>query len=365
VSKSRLIVIGPLPPPVHGVAVSTSLVLASPRLRQRFAVEHVDTSDHRVERNTGRWDLENVLLGLGALSRLARQLSAPRGVVYVPLSQNTAAFLRDSLFIWAAHLRGWKIAGHLRGSDFRTFFEQSPRPLQRWMRWTLRLLDSVAVMGETLRWVFDGLVPVDRIAVVPNGTPTPDAADIESDPNHVLFLSNLRRRKGVKEAVEAALLVRARRPLTRFTFAGDWESAELEESIRACTASENGGIVFRPPIHGGEKDALLASASVFLFPPVEPEGHPRVVIEALAAGLPIVTTDRGAIRETVVDGESGFVLDEPEPGVLADRILELLSDAGLRARMSHAARCRYSAEFTQKRADERLADWLSSVVSSA
>ena len=73
---------------------------------------------------------------------------------------------------------------------------------------------------------------------------------------------------------------------------------------------------------------------MLLFPPVEPEGHPRVVLEALAAGLPVITTDRGAIAETVVEGESGFVLDHPVPDELAARVLRLLRDPELRDRMS-------------------------------
>ncbi len=356
--RRRLIVVGPLPPPLHGVAVSTSLVLGSSRLRECFDVEHVDTSDHRPRDNVGRWDLENIRLGLRALARLCRRLAGDRGVVYVPLSQNAAAFLRDSLFIWSAHLGGWKVAAHLRGSDFQAFHRQSSRPLRMWMRSTLRRIDSVAVMGSTLRWVFDGLVPAERIVVVPNGTPEPGPTTASVDPDHVLFLSNLRRRKGVVEAVEAALLVRSKRPSTRFTFVGDWEDVELEKRLRARTASQNGAIVFRPSVQGREKDELLASAAVFLFPPVEPEGHPRVVLEALAAGLPVVTTDRGAIRETVVDGESGFVLDEPLPALLADRIITLLEDEGLRHRFSTGASRRYRDSFTQDQSDRTFADWL-------
>jgi glycosyltransferase involved in cell wall biosynthesis len=357
-SKPRLIVVGPLPPPLHGVAVSTSLVLGSSPVRECFDVEHLDTSDHRPRSNVGRWDLENIWLGVRALADLCRRLNGSRGVVYVPISQNAAAFLRDSLFIWTAHLRGWKVAAHLRGSDFQTFYRRSSRPLQKWLGWTLRRIDSVAVMGSTLRWVFDGLLPAERIAVVPNGTPEPRPSKTSADPDHVLFLSNLRQRKGVEEAVEAALLVRSQRPSTRFTFAGEWEDVELEERLRARTASENGGIMFRSAVRGREKDELLASAAVFLFPPVQPEGHPRVVLEALAAGVPIVTTDRGAIRETVVDGESGFVLDEPQPALLAERVIALLEDDGLRREFSEAAHRRYRERFTQEHADKVLADWL-------
>jgi glycosyltransferase involved in cell wall biosynthesis len=238
------------------------------------------------------------------------------------------------------------------------FFDRSPRLLRLWVSWTLGRLDSVAVMGDALRWIFRGLVPKERIVVIPNGTPEPARVSVATDPDHVLFLSNLRRRKGIEEAIDAALAVQAQRPSTRFTFAGEWESRQLEEAIRARAASGNGGIVFRPSVHGTDKAELLASASVFLFPPVEPEGHPRVVIEALAAGLPIVTTDRGAIRETVEDGASGFVLPDATPDAIARCVLTLLDDPPLRQRFAARARSCYEARFTQERADRHLADWL-------
>jgi glycosyltransferase involved in cell wall biosynthesis len=352
-----LIVVGPLPPPAHGVTVSTSLVLANAVLRRHFDVEHVDTSDHRTAHNTGSWDIRNVWLGARALAALTRRLGGSSGLVYIPLSQNAPAFLRDSLFINVAHARGWKVACHLRGSDFRSFLSGCPRLLQRWIQHTLSHADSVAVMGPSLRWVFEGIVPSDRIAVVGNGTPEPEIlADGASD--HVLFLSNLRRRKGVVEALEAACIVVEQRPSTRFTFVGEWEDDDLERTLRARAASLEGMVEFQASVFGIEKERLIASASVLLFPPVEREGHPRVVLEALAAGVPVVTTDRGAISETVVDGQSGFVLSEPEPRLLADHVLRLLDDEALRAQFGQAARATYLERFTQDRADRELTDWL-------
>ena len=161
----------------------------------------------------------------------ARELRGRPGVVYLPLSQSTPGVLRDSMFVFAASMRGWKIAAHLRGSEFREYYCHAHPAQQWWIRAMLARLDSVAVMGESLKAVFDGLVSSERIAVVPNGTPEfePEHA-VQRDPEHVLFLSNLRRRKGVIEAVEAALRVLADRPSARFTFAGDWEDSELEMS---------------------------------------------------------------------------------------------------------------------------------------
>ena len=357
-TRRRLIVVGPLPPPAHGVTISTSLVLQNPVLRERFDVEHLDTSDHRAGRNVGTWDRQNVWLGVSAVVTLARRLRGGRGIVYLPLSQSTPGFVRDSLLIRVAHRRAGESPAICGAVTFASFYARSNRPSRRWIRRTMSRLDAVAVMGKSLRWVLEGLVPLERITAVPNGTPEPAAVDATRDPERVLFLSNLRRRKGVVQAIDAALLVLQQRPSARFTFAGEWESRELESELRARTAAARSSIEIRPPVHGPEKDALLASSSVLLFPPVEPEGHPRVVLEALASGLPVVTTDRGAILETVIDGQSGFVLDEPDSAELAERIATLLDDGQLRARMGRAARDRYLERYTQDVADHALADWL-------
>ncbi|MDP9270177.1 MAG: glycosyltransferase family 4 protein, partial [Chloroflexota bacterium] len=129
-------------------------------------------------------------------------------------------------------------------------------------------------------------------------------------------------------------------------------------------AQAPGQIELRGGVTGREKRDLLLSAGFFVFPPSEPEGHPRVVLEAIAAGLPVIATDRGAIAETVVDGESGFILPRPDPADLADRILRLHDDAELRQAMSKAARTRYLERFTQETSDRALAEWLGSLATS-
>jgi glycosyltransferase involved in cell wall biosynthesis len=164
----------------------------------------------------------------------------------------------------------------------------------------------------------------------------------------------------VEESLEAARLVLEKEPSTDFLFVGSPRDQAFEREMRE-RAAEFDQIRFLPAVDLEEKERLLASASILLFPPVEPEGHPRVVLEALAAGLPVVTTDRGAIAETVIDGECGFVLEDPVPDQLAARLLTLIRDDDLRKRMSEAARLRYRERFTQQQADDRLADWLAGV----
>jgi glycosyltransferase involved in cell wall biosynthesis len=358
--RRRLIVMGPVPPPTHGVAISTLLALANPLLSERFDVEHIDTTDRRSLSNIGAWDVTNVLLGLRNLCTLIKRLRGRKGTVYLPVSQNLGGFLRDSLFIHAAAIGKWKVALHLRGGVFREFYEASNPVLRWWIRSTLRRVSTVAVVGDRLKPIFDGLLPPDRIAVVPNGTPDVSLNNGSRDPNRVLYLSNLVRDKGVMEAVEAALIVVRRNPTAEVFFAGDWDDDAVEQKARESIRSSEDRIQFFPPVSGEEKETLLQSCSVLLFPPRAEEGHPRVVLEAICRGIPLVTTDRGAINETVTDGESAFILADPDPEQLADRIIRLLDDGELREQMGKAARARYERDYTQEMADRRLADWLSS-----
>lgn len=354
----RLLVIGAVPPPHHGVTISTSLVLANPALGREFRMEHVDISDRRDLSNIGRLDVMNVVLALRSAWTLAGKLRGPRGVVYLPLSQGTLAVLRDSIYIRLAAARGWRVAIHLRGGEFRTFYEGQGRLMRWWIDGTLARVASVGVMGACLRWLFEGLVPPERIAVVVNGTPDLDVDTACREQETGLFLGNLFRRKGVVEALEAALLVLRERPAARFIFAGEWESADLERQLRLRAREAGDRIEFAGIVSGSGKLDVLSRAGYLLFPPVGPEGHPRVVLEALAAGLPVIATDRGAICETVVDGESGYVLDEPVPALLADRMLTLLREPGRQERMGRAARERHHSHFRQEIADRQLAEWL-------
>jgi glycosyltransferase involved in cell wall biosynthesis len=361
-TRHPLIVVGPLPPPIHGVTISTSLVLQNPHLRSEFRVAHLDTSDRRGLENLGTWDPTNIWIALKNILRLARLLRTSEGLLYLPLSQNRPAFLRDAAFIHLANLRGWKVAVHLRGGEFDRFYTDCGPCFRLLIRTTLRRIASIAVLGSGLRSMFDGLVEEARLRVVTNGTPDLNLTPEVRRADHVLFMANLLRRKGVVEAVEAALIVVARHPSARFVFAGTWEDEDLRRQLQAEAATAGGRIEFVATATGPEKERLLAEAGIFVFTPREPEGHPRVVLEAMSAGLPVITTDRGALKETVVDGQTGFVLEDPTPQGIAASILHLLERPEERFSMGVLAKARHDLHFTQERADIALASWLGDVI---
>jgi glycosyltransferase involved in cell wall biosynthesis len=100
---------------------------------------------------------------------------------------------------------------------------------------------------------------------------------------------------------------------------------------------------------------LVAASQVYLLIS-HWEGFPRSILEALRAGLPVVATDVGGVREAVLDGVTGFLAPENDDALLATRLRTLLSEPALRARMGAASRSHYEAHFTFDRlVEEALA----------
>jgi glycosyltransferase involved in cell wall biosynthesis len=100
-------------------------------------------------------------------------------------------------------------------------------------------------------------------------------------------------------------------------------------------------------------EQLLATADVFVLPSSGAEAFPRVVIEAMASGVPVVVTDAGGSPEAVENGINGFVVPAKVPSVLGEKLTALLQDAALRFEMGQCGRLRAAALFSIEKNHER------------
>ncbi|HSW31588.1 MAG TPA: glycosyltransferase [Longimicrobiales bacterium] len=372
-----ILVVAPTPPPVHGTSVYSAMLFSSMELRARFRVRHVDTADRRSLDNLGRFDVQNVLLGLRHLAETALAVAAVRPrVVYVPIAQNGPAYLRDALFIGAARLGGARVVTHLHGGHFGAFYREAGPLLRLTVRISQRWVHRCWVLGEGLRGLFDGLLPPERVRVVPNGTPAVAGLDRkpgedrgagvarrEGDSCAVLFLGQLCAAKGLDDLL--AVLERqaaggaALHGILAGEFATEAERRALEPRIRALEKA--GRARFVGLVQGTAKAEALADADVFALPSkFAYEGQPLAILEAMAAGLPVVSTPRAAIPDMVRDGETGLLVAEGSVDELAAALDRLARDPSLRRRMGEAGRALHAECFTRERslarAVEELAD---------
>jgi len=351
--------LAPTPPPVMGPSIATTVVF-SEEPPSDIELVHLDTADRRSLSTLGKIDLGNVWQALrmyaGLFSILL--LRRPR-VVYVPISQTPIGYVRDTGLICLGWIFGRRIVLHLRGGDFRAFYDRCGRPLRFWIRWTLRRAAGVIVLGECLKRQFTPFVEESRIFVVPNGEDFPEldrvARVYERPRRHVLYLGNLIPPKGAGDLLRAVPGVLARHPDTRFTFAGEFRQPEFERWARGFVAERGleDPVRFVGPVDRDGKTRLLKEADLFVFPSTR-EGHPWVIVEALAAGLPVVTCDVGCIRESVIDGLNGRLVPPRDPARLAAAITGLFDDPETLRAMAAASRSHYEHGFRRTHFRSRL-----------
>jgi glycosyltransferase involved in cell wall biosynthesis/2-polyprenyl-3-methyl-5-hydroxy-6-metoxy-1,4-benzoquinol methylase len=353
----RVLVIGPTPPPVHGVSVATQTLLRAaddPRLEML----HLDIADRRGIEYVDRPDFHDVYLFCRQWLELAGLLISRRPrVVYLSISQSTIGVIRDGLFIMLARLSGARIVIHLHGGSLPQWFAGRGPLLQAFVRRILHSCSRFIVLAEGFRQPLSALVAAEKIVVVPNGVPAPAGARApetlsrQDSSCRLLFLSTLSRAKG------ALVLLDAVRRLTQqgvpvpvqLVLAGPWLRKDDHEMAQDFISEHRLDAVVRlsGPVEGSGKAELLKWADVFVFPGIQQEGQPLVVLEAMAAGLPVVFCDRGCIAETVVDGECGLMVRVGDAEDLAAKISLLATRAGERERMGANARSRYEARFRE------------------
>lgn len=162
-------------------------------------------------------------------------------------------------------------------------------------------------------------------------TPLPQGAPV------FLLIARLLREKGVPEYVEAARRLRAQYPELRMQILGPLDpnpSRITPEQLAAWVAE--GAVEYL----GATRDVTpyIAAATVYVLPSCYREGLPRTILEAMAMGRPIITTDSPGCREPVVPGDNGFLVPVHEPAALAEAMMRFVRDPDLAPRMGRRSR---------------------------
>jgi glycosyltransferase involved in cell wall biosynthesis len=179
-------------------------------------------------------------------------------------------------------------------------------------------------------------VPAQKVVVVPNGLDCgPYAArGAQRIPRKVVIVANLRREKGHDVFVDAATSVLRVFPDARFECVGGGP-----ERDRLVARVEARGVTHAVTFSGHCDDvpAKLAAADIFVLPS-RSEAFPNALLEAMAAGLPVVASGVGGILELVTDGRTGLLMPPGEPDALADRLIRLMSTPSLAQALGESAR---------------------------
>lgn len=130
----------------------------------------------------------------------------------------------------------------------------------------------------------------------------------ESPDNYLLWLGRIRRKKGIKEAVEAAIMANERLVVSG-VIDNPGEEKFFNEEVKP-QIDKHPNIEYIGPADHGKKVALYQKAKAFLFPVSWEEPFGLTMVEALCSGTPVIGFKRGAVAEIVKDGENGYVVED-------------------------------------------------------
>lgn len=323
--------------PILDLAEIEGMTLVADRPGPPLAALRTVVPPRRLQRLLGR---AGAKLAMGVVVALRERPRWVLAYVLVPHSLNAlliGALTRRKTYI---HLIGgpreWVGGGYMSDNKVLGRLTRPVPVLERALVWAISRATVVAVMGREAKADLEARgVPPERVIVVPAMV---DSSRFYPQPGverryDLVTVSQLIPRKRLGDLLEATVILKAERPDLRVAIAGTGAlDGELREQARRLGIEANVELLG----YVADTERLYAESAVFVLPS-RSEGLAIAVTEAMAAGLPVVATDVGEIRDVVVPGKTGELFAVGDVRALAQHATELLDAPERRRTMGEAA----------------------------
>lgn len=371
--KNNIILVGPLPPPEYGQSVSFRMLVNN--LGSEWNSKVVNITLEGVKPGEAI-SFAQILGWVGILFQFLFECirSRRKGIVYITIAQSLKGFLRDAVMIWMAVALNKHVVIHLKGGNFGVFLAGQRLILRLFIEWTWGQASKIVILGPSLLEMFSGAPTLlEKVVVVQNGYPAEELPRLENFSNknrtalRFLYLSNMIQSKGYYRLLDALEMLKTNGVCFFCDFCGEFYSSPDDElSIPANRLNQKfiervkqlgleDHVKYHGKVVGDKKWQLLRSADVFVLPTsYQNEGQPVSIIEALASGTAVVSTNFRSIPDLVTNGVEGVLMEIPTKDLLFEALKSLSTNRDLLGRMKVNAYKRYEREFQQKKHLENL-----------
>ncbi len=266
------------------------------------------------------------------------------GLLHIHVSSR-ASFWRKACFFFAARLFRVPTILHLHSGGFHLFYEQHCGPLRKKLvRHIFNHASRVIVLSNTWKQWLQTISSNAHIVAIYNPVMVPPAQPRDGQPGaRLLVLGRLGKLKGSYDLLQAVATIAPQFPDLLLEMGGDGELEQVTARARELGIEQH--VRLLGWVRGADKDRHMQAARIYLLPSYN-EGLPMSVLEAMAAGLPVITTPVGGIPEAVTDGVEGFLVQPGDVDALAGRLAQLLQDDALTQQMGAAARRKIEQTFS-------------------
>ncbi len=351
---NRLLAVGPLPPPYTGTTVSFQVFVDEVhRQFMNIDLAVIDISPKKLKRRLTIVSTGTLVRAVKAVREFSAQIRGADQVVI--FGSNGFQLSLMPILLYIAKLAGKPCFVRPFGGSLDNYVRGLNPVLRSWLLTALKQADGLIVETDLLRREFVAM-GVERVYLIPGYRPQRDDSTLLEEaaptptndgPLRLVFIGHVREEKGVFVLLEAMkLLGQMNRQDIHVDIYGpvyEKDKDRFDREIAELPAVHYGGIL-EPENVVGE----LSAYDALVFPTFyQGEGHPGVVIEAMMAGIPVITSDFRAISELVCNGENGWLIPVKDPQSLVEAILRLDADRQAMKEMgdcNRALRAQYDAE---------------------
>lgn len=330
IAPMRVLMVGPHPTRTLGgiSTMITGLLRAAPAAG--CELRHIASQSDEAK----GWS--KFVLALRALWLLVFTALAWRPHVTMIHVGSNASLYRKAVFITLARWLGQRVVTHFHAGDFDHYYERQRELGKRLIQAGLRRSHKLIAVSQASEQRLRELLPEADIVMIPNGIKTQDFAPVVRERDayvRLLFVGGMGKLKGERDLIQALQLALAHVPKLRVSLLGHGaesvEEAINESGIRSI-------IEHLGPVPHAKRAQFFRRADIFVLPSYG-EGMPMSVLEAMAAGLPVVATNVGGIPELITHFAEGLLIRPGNIRDLAERIVRLAKDPKLRAQMGQLA----------------------------
>ncbi len=276
------------------------------------------------------------------ISYIYKLCTKKNDIIHIHLSNNMG-FYRYIPFIFIGKVFSKKIVLHMHAASFEFYFNTN-RFVKGLIRKTFNKGDVIIALSESWAEVF-GSITNNKIIIINNSVPTPKENFYNINAKKITFMGFIGPRKGLFDLLKSFSQVSSRIE-SKLIICGSGEIDKMNIIIKEYNIHNN--IEFHGWITPKERDLLLRGTAVFVLPSYN-EGLPMVILEAMAYGIPIISTTVGGIPE-LVKKDNGFLISPGNINLLSKSIIMLLNDNEMRKEMSeknyYKIRDNYSMTYT-------------------
>jgi glycosyltransferase involved in cell wall biosynthesis len=366
-NKKNILFILHLPPPVHGSSMVGLSIKNSDLINNSFECSYINLLVSRNLNETGKFGFLKILRLIGVWYELLMAIIKKKPeVCYLALSTTGLSFYKDVLLVFLLRIFRVKLLYHLHNKGVR--YSHRNKINSFFYRFVFKDANIILLSNKLYKDIED-FVPKSKVYICPNGIEDPTLnfnhkLFTAENPVKIIFLSNLIESKGVSVLLDACAILQQKGISFECDFVGaegDIHSSEFDNKVRICELSNK--VNYLGKKFGKEKQKLLEDAEIFAFPTYySNECFPLVILEAMSAGLPVISTFEGGIPDIVEEEITGFLIPQKKSEPLAEKLEILIKNPELRNQMGKAGRLKFEREFTIKKFELKLVEILQHIV---